>query len=272
MLLDLLVAFALAYFAVIVLVFLFQSRLVYFPQMGREIAVTPRAYGLDFEPAEIKTVDGETLYAWWVPVPDARGTVLLLHGNAGNISHRMDYLLMFRRLRYSTLIVDYRGYGRSTGSPSEEGTYRDADAAWNHLVQARAVNPADIVIFGESLGGAVAAWLAARVTPRAVVLASTFTSAPDLGAQVYPFLPVRLISRFKYDALDSLRRVQAPVLVAHSRDDDIVPFTHGQKLYAAANEPKQFLEMRGGHNDGFVFMREEWVKALADFLERHARP
>lgn len=272
MLLDLLVAFALAYFAVIVLVFLFQSKLVYFPQMGREIAVTPRAYGLDFEPAEIKTADGETLYAWWVPVPDARGTVLLLHGNAGNISHRLDYLLMFRRLHYSTLIVDYRGYGRSTGSPSEEGTYRDAEAAWNYLVKTRAVNPADIVIFGESLGGAVAAWLAARVAPRAVVLASTFTSAPDLGAQVYPFLPVRLISRFKYDTLDSLRRVRAPVLVAHSRDDDIVPFAHGQKLYAAANAPKQFLEMRGGHNDGFVFMREEWVKVLADFLERHAGP
>ena len=114
---------------------------------------------------------------------------------------------------------------------------------------------------------AVAVWLAARVNPRALVIASGFTSVPDLGAQVYPFLPVRLISRFSYDSLGAIGSIKAPVLVAHSREDDIIPFAHGKALYDAAQEPKRFLEMRGGHNDGFIFMRQEWIAQLAAFLE-----
>jgi fermentation-respiration switch protein FrsA (DUF1100 family) len=252
------------------LVFLFQSRLVYYPEIGREVAVTPKAYGLAFEPASIRTSDGETLQAWWVPAEDARGTVLFFHGNAGNISHRLDYLQMFHRLRYSTLIVDYRGYGGSTGSPSEEGTYRDAEAAWDYLRNARGVRAQDLVVAGESLGGAVATWLAARIGPRAVLLFSTFTSATDLGAEIYWFLPVRLISRLGYDNLANLKRIGSPVFVAHSRDDDIVPYAHGRKLFDGIGGPKAFLEMRGGHNEGFVFARKEWVAELAAFLERHA--
>lgn len=269
MLWTILVAFAISYAAVLVLAFVFQSRLVYFPQVGRAVEATPLAFGLEFETHEIPTEDGERLRAWWVPARDARGTVLILHGNAGNISHRVGYLRMLHRLGYASLIVDYRGYGESSGSPSEAGTYRDAEAAWRWLVS-RGIQPKDVVILGESLGGAVAAWLAVRVTPRALVLASSFTSVPDLGAQVYPFLPVRLLSRFSYDTLGALRRVTAPVLVAHSRDDDIVPYSHGRALFAAANEPKQFLEMHGGHNDGFLFMREEWVAELGAFLHRAA--
>jgi len=279
MLWSVLSSLAIAYGAVVVLVYLFQSRLVYFPQIGREVAVTPRAYGLAFDSLTIATADGEKLAAWWVPAERARGAVLIFHGNAGNISHRLDYLAMFHGMAYSSLIVDYRGYGQSSGYPSEEGTYRDAEAAWRWLTVERRVEPEDIVLFGESLGAAVATWLAAQVParacrasslhcPRALVLASTFTSVPDLGAQVYPFLPVRLISRYRYDNLAAIKAVTAPVLVAHSRDDDIVPFTHGRRLYEAANEPKQFVEMRGGHNDGFLFMRQEWVAQLAAFLER----
>jgi len=263
-----LVAIAVAYAAVVALVFVIQPKLVYFPNIGREVTATPRAVGLDFEPVEIRTEDGERLDAWWVPAAEPRGTVLLFHGNAGNISHRLDYLLMFHRLRHSTLIVDYRGYGRSTGTPSEEGTYRDAAAAWRWLTATRGVLPGEIVVYGESLGAAVASWLAAREAPRALVLASTFTSVNDLGAEVYPFLPVRLISRFRYDNLANLKAVRAPVLVVHSRGDDIVPYAHGRALYAAASEPKSFLELAGGHNDGFVFMRPEWVAALEAFLDQ----
>ncbi len=163
---HILISLAIVYATVLVLVFLFQARLVYFPEMGRSVAVTPLAYGLEFETHEITTRDGERLHAWWVPLRAPRGTVLILHGNAGNISHRLDYLVMFHRLGYATLIIDYRGYGQSGGSPSEEGTYRDAEAAWLWLTS-RGIAPKDIVILGESLGGAVAAWLAARVTPRA---------------------------------------------------------------------------------------------------------
>jgi fermentation-respiration switch protein FrsA (DUF1100 family) len=127
----------------------------------------------------------------------------------------------------------------------------------------------DIVVFGESLGGAVASWLAVRHAPRAVILASTFSSVPDLGAEVYPFLPVRLISRIDYDNRANLRAVRAPVLIAHSREDDIIPYAHGRALFEAANEPKQFLDLAGGHNDGFIFLRDEWVQALSGFLARY---
>jgi len=271
---NILVTFAIGYGVIVALAALFQSHLVYFPDAGRELSATPQAIGLAFESIEVRTEDGETLHGWWVPAPGgdkaSRGTVLLFHGNAGNISHRLDYLQLFNRLGYATLAVDYRGYGRSSGSPSEEGTYRDSLAAWTWLVQSRETKPRDIVIAGESLGGAVASWLAARQSPRALILMSTFTSVPDLAAKVYPFLPVRLISRFSYDNVSNLRQVKAPVLIAHSADDELVPFAHGQALFAAAGEPKQFLEMRGGHNQGFVFAREEWVAAVAAFLERHA--
>ena len=267
---ELLIPLAIAYGAVLVLVYLFQSHLVYFPGTGREAVVTPQSYGLRYESVPIRTADGETLDAWWVPAENARGTVLFFHGNAGNISHRIDYLQMFHRLRYSTLIVDYRGYGKSSGTPSEEGTYRDAEAAWEHLRHARMAQPQDIVVAGESLGAAVATWLAAEVSPRAVLLFSTFTSVPDLGAQVYWFLPVRLLSRIGYDNLANLKRIRVPVFIAHSRDDDIVPYEHGRRLFEAAAEPKAFLEMRGGHNDGFIFTRQEWVAELGAFLDRYA--
>lgn len=267
---ELLIPLGIAYGAVLVLVFLFQSHLVFFPGTGREAVLTPQSYGMRFEPLQIRTADDETLDAWWVPAEDARGVVLFFHGNAGNISHRLDYLQMFHRLRYSTLIVDYRGYGRSTGTPSEAGTYRDAEAAWDYLRHARLAQPRDVVIAGESLGGAVATWLAVKVGPRAVVLFSTFTSVNDLGAQVYWFLPVRLLSRIGYDNRENLKRIRAPVFIAHSRDDDIVPYAHGKRLFDAAGEPKAFLEMRGGHNDGFIFTQPEWVAELGAFLDRYA--
>lgn len=260
---------AAAYVALLIVVFLFQSRLVYFPAIGKDIIATPRDAGLEFEEVRLTTEDGVSLHGWFVPEKSSRGAVLLFHGNAGNISHRLEYLLMFHRLGYSTFIFDYRGYGKSGGNPSESGTYRDAQAAWRYLVETRKIEPRRIVLLGESLGGAVAAWLAARERPGVLVLASVFTSAPDLGAEVYPFLPVRLLSRYRYHTRDYLASVQSPVLVAHSRDDDIVPFRHGQALFAAAHEPKAFLEMRGGHNDGFIFMRETWIAALAAFLDEH---
>ena len=265
-----LVPVAITYAAVLMLVFLFQSRLVFYPGVGREGVVTPESYGLWHETVALRTADGEILHAWWVPADGERGMILFFHGNAGNISHRLDYLVMFHRLRYSTLILDYRGYGKSTGTPSEEGTYRDAEAAWNYVRDVRLAQSQDVVIVGESLGGAVASWLAAKADPRAVVLLSTFTSVSDLGAEVYWFLPVRLLSRFGYDNLTNLKRIRAPVFIAHSREDDIVPYAHGRKLFDAANEPKTFLEMEGGHNDGFIFGRPEWVAELAAFLDQHA--
>jgi len=261
-----------AWAIVVAWVWLTQDRLVYFPQIGRGNPATPAATGLRFEDIRLQTDDGETLVAWWVPAPEekTRGAVLLLHGNAGSIADRIMYLPHFHAMGYGVLLVDYRGYGRSTGKPSEQGTYLDAQAAWHWLTAVRGIKPGAIVLVGESLGGAVAAELATRVQPRALVLISTFTSVPDLGSEIYPWLPVRLISRYRYDTLAHLRNYHGPVLIAHSRDDEIVPFAHGEHLFAAAPGKKSMLEMRGGHNDSFLFSQSAWVRTVGDFLAHRA--
>lgn len=258
-----------AFVALLGIVFALQGSLIYFPEVGRQILLTPKDVGLDYEAVWLTTEDGVRIEAWYVPAPAARGVALLAHGNAGNISHRVDYALMFHRLGYSMLLFEYRGYGRSEGKPSEEGTYADARAAWRHLVAERRFPPERIVLVGESLGGAVVARLAADEHPGALVLASCFVSVPELAADFYPWLPARWLARYRYDTLQALGRVSSPVLIAHSRQDDIVPFRHGERLFAAAREPKAFLELAGGHNDGFLFTRKEWVEALARFLAQH---
>lgn len=269
MLLSLLIMLAVAYLGVVLLVYFGQPRLVYFPE--KQLSITPEAIGLDYTSVNIATSDGETLHGWWISVPNAKGTVLFFHGNAGNISHRINYLEMFKRLGYNTLLFDYRGYGQSSGVPSESGTYLDAQAAWRYLTETRGIAPAQIVLFGESLGGAVAAWLAVQEKPGLLALASTFTSVPDLAAKLYPFLPVRWISRFDYDTRKSLQSVICPVFIAHSPQDEIIPFEHGQQLFQAAPEPKQFLELEGGHNIGFIFMQPLWIKSLGAFMDENLK-
>ncbi len=184
MLVNLAVMAAIAYILLTGLLLFAQSHLIYFPDYGRHIALTPCDAGLDYEFVEISTVDGETLHGWFVPAPEATATVLFFHGNAGNISHRMEYLSMFNSLGYNTFIFDYRGYGDSSGTPSEPGTYRDAEAAWDYLIKERNISPGRIILFGESLGGAIAAWLAAREKPGLLVLASVFTSVPDVAGKL----------------------------------------------------------------------------------------
>jgi uncharacterized protein len=267
MLLSLTIMMALIYAALAALIFFVQPKLVYYPEIGRGIAETPHSSGLIYESVEVETADGERLHGWFVPAPDAKATVLFFHGNAGNISHRIGYLSMFYRLGYNTFIFDYRGYGESSGKPTEQGTYRDAVAAWQYITEKKAIPPADVVLFGESLGGAIASWLAAREIPGVLVLVSAFTSVPDMGAQLYPYLPIRRLSRFEYNTLEHLKDVTCPVFVAHSPQDEIVPFAQGRAVYDAARNPKQFLELQGGHNDGFIYVREDWTNALGKFID-----
>ena len=269
MLTSLLTALLLTYVGVAALLFLFQDKLAYYPQIGREIRTRPHEHGMDYEALTLSTPDGERLDAWFVPAPPARGVALILHGNAGNISHRMDTIAMFHRLGYGVLIFDYRGYGRSSGKPSEAGLYRDAQTAWAHLTRTREIPPDRIVLFGESLGAALAAWLASQERPGALVLSSAFTSVPDLAADLYPWLPARALARLRYDTAAALARVRSPVLVAHSPDDEIVPFRHGQRLFQVAPAPKVFVPLAGGHNEGLIFMRQEWVAVLDGFLGEH---
>ncbi|MCB1916182.1 MAG: alpha/beta hydrolase [Rhodocyclaceae bacterium] len=241
-----------------------QARLLYFPV--RELDADPAGIGLAFEAETIVTEDGVRLAAWFVPAKASAPVVLFCHGNAGNISHRLDSIALFHRLGLSVLIFDYRGYGESEGAPDEQGTYRDAHAAWRHLREARGVPADDIIVFGRSLGAAVAAWLAARERPRAVILESAFTSAAALGAEYYPWLPVDRLLRHRYDTLAQVAEVRAPLLVVHSRDDEIVPFHHALAVFDVAAEPKRLLEIRGGHNDGFLITGAPYRDALASFL------
>ena len=265
----------LAYAGLAALIFFKQDALVFQSSIDRGLQATPASMGLRFDALTLATDDGERLDAWHVPArtgAPSLGLVIVFHGNAGNIGHRLDYLRMFHDLGYASLIFDYRGYGRSSGKPSEEGTYLDAAAAWRHATGALGYPAQRIVAFGESLGGAVAAQLASSQRPAALVLASSFTSVPDLGAEIYPWLPVRALARIRYDTRERLATIAAPVLVIHSRGDDIIPFAHGERLFAAARSPKQFLEIAGGHNDGFVFGRKEWVSQLDDFLRSVLAP
>jgi uncharacterized protein len=263
----LVLAVGVAYLLFALMLTLLQSRLVFFPT--RAIEATPADAGLAYDDVWLTAEDGVRLHGWWVPAPEARGVVLFFHGNAGNISHRLPSLLTFHRLGYSTLIFDYRGYGRSEGSPSEAGSYRDAVAAWRHLAEERGVEPDRVALFGRSLGGAVAAALAERHGPGALILESTFTSVPALGAELYPFLPVRLLARIRFDTLERMPSISAPVLVVHSRADEIIPFHHGRRIYEAAPGPKQFLEISGGHNDGFWSTGLAYEEGIGRFLERH---
>jgi hypothetical protein len=253
------------------MLYLFQGSMVFLANLpGRTLAAAPTDLGLDYEDVQIDTADSERLHGWYVPAPQARGVLLFFHGNAGNISHRLDSIAIFNRLGLDVLIVDYRGYGQSSGRPSEAGTYRDAQAAWDYLVGARGIAPERIVVFGRSLGGAVGAWLASRLppgaAPAAVIIESSFTSGADMARRLYPVYPARLLTRLQYPVRDYAARLPCPVLDVHSRDDEIIPFAMGRALYAAAPEPKAFLELRGDHNAGFWISRDAYVAGLESFL------
>jgi fermentation-respiration switch protein FrsA (DUF1100 family) len=259
--------FAIGYAALAATLFFYQPNLLYFPDMpSREVEANPGDIGLGFEPVSLATRDGEQLDAWFIPADPMRGVVLFCHGNAGNISHRLDSIRLFHGLGLSVLIFDYRGYGRSSGKPTEKGTYRDADAAWDYLVKQRGIAPGQIILFGRSLGAAIAADLATRQRAAAVILESAFTSVPDVAAGFYPWLPVRWLSRYQYDTGKKLADIHGPVLIVHSRDDEIIPYANGERLFEVANEPKQFLPLRGGHNDGFMVSGKDYIQGLDGFL------
>jgi alpha-beta hydrolase superfamily lysophospholipase len=252
------------YAAITLFMFLFQSHLLYFPH--REIIGTPALLGLTFTDEEFRTSDGVLLHGWFVPAGSAAQTILFMHGNGGNISYLLETLAIAHRLGYNMYVFDYRGYGLSQGSPDEEGTYRDAMAAWTFLTSERGIPARTIILQGRSLGGAVAAWLATQRNPAGLVIESSFTSVPDIASDAYPFFPVRLLSRFRYPTIEYVREVRCPVLVIHSQDDEIVPYEHGTKLFEAAKEPKAFLKISGGHNEGFVLDEKRYREGIERFV------
>ena len=252
-------------------IYLMQPRLLYYPNVPtRELIVTPADTGLDYEAVTLETADGVRLSSWFIPHPAPRATLLFFHGNAGNLSHRIESIRQFHHLSLAVFIIDYRGYGESEGSPTEAGTYRDAAAAWEYLVRRRDIAPQEIVIFGRSLGAAIAAELATHTRPAALIIESAFTSVPNMATRLYPWLPVRWLSRYRYDTQKALESITCPVLIIHSREDDIIPYAEGEQLYSRAREPKRFLELHGGHNDGFLVSRDAYMQGIDDFLDGNA--
>ncbi len=257
-----------AYAVISIYVYYIQSSLIYYPDMpGRNLVATPENIGLTYQNVEFFTEDNVKLNGWFIPGNNAKQTVLFFHGNAGNISHRLESIEIFNRLELNVFIIDYRGYGQSEGKTTEKGTYRDAEAAWNYL-NTRGISGEQVIIFGRSLGASIATWLASKYTPAALIIESGFTSVASMGQRFYPFLPIRWLTHIKYDTKQYIKNISCPVMVAHSKDDEIIPFDEGREIFAAAPEPKHFLEMRGGHNDGFVVSGSTYVEGLRSFIKQ----
>lgn len=255
-----------AYAAVCVWVWVAQERLVYAPD--RTLRWTPEADGLPYEDVWLETADGERVHGWYLP-PAGGATdrhVLFFHGNGGDLADRPRTLALLHGFGAGVLAIDYRGYGRSSGRPTEAGTRLDAEAAWRHLVETRGV-PADaIVVYGRSLGGALATWIAARERPAGLVIESSFTHLVDMGHHHYPWLPVRLLTRIRYDSLALAPGLRCPVLMAHSPDDEIVPYALGRALAEAVPTLVDFVVLDGDHNSAFLRASATWYPRLGAFV------
>lgn len=256
----------LIYLALVVFIFFYQKQLVYMPDYpSRELTGLPTDVGLKYEDLELITQDGIELHAWYVPADHRQAVILYCHGNAGNISHRLSTLKIFHHLGYSVLIFDYRGYGKSSGDTSEKGTYLDALAAWDYLVKIKGVSANRIVIYGRSLGAGVATELALHNHAAALILDSAFTSVPDIGAEMYPWFPMQLITTIKYDNKAKVGLLNMPVLVIHNLEDELIPFQHSKVLYDHIVTRKQFLELPGNHNTG-RYQTDEYQHVLDEFI------
>ena len=264
MLISFLLVLAVAYLAIVALMFFLQDRLLFFP--AAEILRTPADAGWTYDDLQLK-VGEETTNAWYVPAEGTRrGYLLFSHGNAGNIGDRLDSIAIFRRLGLDVVIYDFGGYGRSSGKPSESRCYDDIRSVWRYLIEDRGAAAEEIVLFGRSLGAGPTCQLATEVSPAAVILESPFRSVPEMAHGLYPWLPVRLLARTRLDNEAKIANIEAPLLVIHSVDDDIIPFAHGERLFELANEPKRFLEIHGDHNSGFLDSGALYVDGLREFL------
>jgi fermentation-respiration switch protein FrsA (DUF1100 family) len=264
-------------------VMLFEDRFIYFPskypegfwdverlQAGRGEASSK------IEDVWMRAADGVRLHGWYCTPQPTDGedsslapnvmTLLWFHGNAGNLSHRYPVIEKLLEQRIAVFIIDYRGYGRSEGSPSEEGLYTDARAAWDYLATERKIPPGNIIVFGDSLGGAIAIDLATKVDAAGLIVQSSFTSIKDMAAQVMPFLPT-FILRTKMDSINKIARVRSPKLFIHSPVDEMVPYRLGRQLYDAASPPKQFYEVKGAsHNEMDIIGGRAYFDAIGDFV------
>jgi fermentation-respiration switch protein FrsA (DUF1100 family) len=263
---------AVAYLVLLLVFRLSESRLLYAPGASRSLAPPPAGLGLAPTRVEIRSGDGVTLVAWVIRAPamnTAGRWLLICHGNAGNLSDagRPEHYAGLRALGLNLLAFDYRGYGESGGSPSEAGLYRDAEAAYEYLRDTLRVPPERIVLFGHSLGSAVAVELATRVPAAGLVLDGAMLSVIARAQEVYPYVPVRWIARSRYASIDRIGRLRLPKLFLHALADDVIPLAHGRRLFDAAPPPKTFVALAGGHGDAFEADSAVYFGAIEQFLQ-----
>jgi len=244
----------------------FERSRLFFPQ--REYEMTPADLNLPFREVSFPASDGETIHGWWVPAEVGRGVLLYCHGNGGNVSTNLANVGVFHDLGLSVFIFDYRGYGKSTGRPSEEGTYRDARAAYGYLTGPLGAVPERTVIYGMSLGGAVAIQLAGEAKAAGLICEATFTSVEEMARRFYPYLPARIMVFDEYDSLAKIGGLALPKLFLHAPEDELVPFEMGRKLFAAAAPPKDFLEIRGTHGEGAQLTGPAYAEGIDSFLRK----
>ncbi|MCM8761176.1 MAG: alpha/beta hydrolase [Candidatus Omnitrophica bacterium] len=240
-----------------------EIRSIYFPM--KDIMVTPASAGLSYEDTYFATSDGIRLNGWFIPAHNARYTVLFCHGNAGNIGHRIKKIEILNDIGLNVFVFDWRGYGKSEGVPSEAGLYRDAEAAYKYLTEEKKILPADIVFYGESIGSAVVIELALKERARAIITEECFTSVKDMAALVLPIIPCQLLAS-RFDSVSKIKDIKINKLIIHSVDDEIVPYSQGESLFAAAALPKKFLKLRGGHNTAFLESEREYREGIKSFL------
>jgi len=242
-----------------------ESKSIFFPE--KKIDFTPAQIGLAFQDVYFITSDKLKINGWFFPHPRAKRTILFFHGNAGNISNRLDKIISMLRLKVNIFIIDYRGYGKSEGKPKEQGIYLDAYAAYDYLVNQQGIKPKDIIVYGESLGGAVAIDLASNKEVGAVILEGTFSSGRDVGVKLYPYLPKFILPNV-LNSLTKVVKVKVPKLFIHSKQDLVIPLELGKKLYDFSPGPKKFIAVAGTHNSLFIDAESVCLKAIAAFIEQ----
>lgn len=244
--------------------------MIFFPTKYPEGFWQPAQRGIAVEDCFFTTSDGVKLHGWYAPYEGAQHTLLWCHGNAGNISHRLDQLKMLHeRVRVNIFILSYRGYGRSEGSPDEDGLYQDARAAYDYLVAEKQVNAKQLVLYGQSLGGAVVVDLAVARPCAGLIIESSFSSAKDVAKSLFSFLPVHYFIGVRFDSATKIKQVHVPVLIIHGTHDEVIPYELGRKLFDAANEPKEFYSMPGAtHNDPFLVGGEAYYSKIRQFIEQ----
>lgn len=245
---------------------LLEPSMIYFPVKG--LVGDPGSIGLKFEDIYLKAADGVKLNAWYLDNKAAKKVILLLHGNGGNISHRLDMISVLHALPANVFIIDYHGYGNSEGEPNEQRLYLAAKAAYKYLVEQKKYQPDKIIVMGSSLGGAVAAYLAVEEEVGGLILQRTFTSAKDMAVLLNPLYRKPFVwLRSSFDNLGLIKKVKAPKLIIHSKEDEVIPYTMSERLFARAEEPKELLLLdRGGHND--IYMTREYIDALQRMINR----